>query len=275
MSFSNVSFSHKTDLTDATLIGSVNSALAAKTAPQNIAISGDTAADALADQNKKQSLVDQLIKDIQLIVISPWKNGTLVRDRQSMRQVLTSKDALIKLSNQCEFTDWTASVLLLVTASNESDFLSKIEQVETGLGLENTLPVRQSKAAKENEKNKLNNVSFPQVNCVKNNLNGLCKLSMNEALKALSLSGAVASDVDPVSMLNDFKNKRSNLYQDITTSLGEITAKDIASAVYVSGSVAQQIKQLTPPDEQAPFCVIWAFGGSADQLAGLKTGLSL
>jgi hypothetical protein len=275
MSFNQVTFAHNEDLTDASLISSVKSVLSTKTAPENIAIYGGTAEDALTDKNKKQTVIDNLTKDLELIVISPWINGTLVRDRQSMRQVLTSKDALMELSNQCEFTDWQASVVLLVTASNESEFSTKIEQVETGLGLVSALPLRQSKAAKEHEKNKLNNVSFPLVNNVKNNLSGLCELSMNKALKALSVSTAVASDVDPVVMLNDFKSKRSNMYDEIKTSLSQIATQDIANAVYVSGNVAEQLNQLTPPDEQAPFCVVWAFGGNEGQLAGLKAGLSL
>jgi hypothetical protein len=275
MSFTHVNFAHNEDLTDTTLISSAQSFFASKTALGNIAIFGDSAADALADKNAKQPLIDELNKDVQLIVISPWKNGTLVRDRQSMRQVLTSKDALNELSNQCQYTDWTACILLMSSANDEASFLTQVENIESGLGLATTMPSRQSKAAKTHEDNKLSNVSFPLVNYMQSSLSGLCDLSMTELSNSLALSDSVASDVSPVKILNDFKDKRLSMYEDAIISLGEITESELTDGVYLSGNVVEQINQLIAPNEQAPFCMVWALGGNEDQLAGLKAGMSL
>ena len=275
MSFSNVSFTLPNELKNAQSISAAKSNLSSTQAAESVFIPNIAVDSASSDASNKQTELALLSKEIELLTVSPWHDGTRVNNKQSMQQTLTAKEAMVRLSEKTNSVNWSSCIVLLVSASDEAELSEQIENVEQGLGL----LLRSSKAIansrSQHEQSKTTVLNEHQHQTAKINLPNVCAMSLTFPRQAYAVASAIASDIDPVQMLDEFKQKRTNLHAGIESGLGKLSGSNVAKGAWVNGDVSKRISELSPPNSQDKFSFVWAFGGSSDALSGLQDRLSL
>ena len=243
--------------------------------PSNVATPGEKQPAAATDAMRDFS---HLVKPCDVLTITPWSNGAAAGNKQKMDWFLSAPDAQAALANQVANFTWQGAVCFIVLADNASLLEFELNNLFEAIPLDDIgQALSQVKALAKHDKEKL----FVPGNLI--DQRKVCRFDslgfeFNQAKQNLAISNAVASDQSPVTMLADFKSKRETRLNDIQTQLASQASQGgaIKYVLNLTGpDLVDQLNNTTAPNDHAPFCCLFAIGGSDTQLTPLREALAL
>ncbi len=200
------------------------------------------------------------------LIITPWQHGEPLRRRQVGR-VLTAQAAQAILAEQA--AGHAAMLAFLLPADNPAQLVKKLNQLATAIPhIKLTQAISTAQAFASHEGVKL----FLRAESVNHATGDQHQATAADSI--ISLSEAVASDTDPVAVLNEFSSRRAARHAD---QIAALTAPSglVEWALYLSEDIDSQLQSITTPDATAPYSAAFAFLGDVAALASLKGELGL
>jgi hypothetical protein len=247
--------------------------------PENISNINSISDDALSDGERRGDFL-KLQGTVQFIIISPWHQGTFNGSKQNANFWLSPGDAQAALADQMQFAGWESCLVFMVAADKAANLATKLESLLAVFPhADLAKALRQAQALAENETTKVfisgikpddrKGAAIEQMGAFS---------SLLYAKQNLAVSEAVASDQGTKTILEEFKAKRLARLDEIKTKVESIADQNgpIENVLYLTGgNLDAQLRDTTPPNENAPLCCLLAIGGEAANLAPLVEVLGL
>lgn len=267
-------------LTAATLDVSFNTehqnALGAVSLPENIATANALAESAKTDAERR-SVLTEYANQLEYLVIDPWQRGTSAQSKQSAVFYLSPTEANEILVAALDQRGWKQAVLFMLTGATP---LVLAQSIENLLAVFPVGPLqkcwRHANTLATHESDKLfikaGSELFAQTQLEQfSAFNGVTLARQN-----IATAEAIASDTDPAAILADFKTRRSAALQTLADDIGALEGGQISYVLSLTGEdLSNELEAISPPDVNAPMCVLFAVGGTADAVAPLQEALSL
>lgn len=243
--------------------------------PGNVATPGEKQPAAATDAMRDFS---QLIKPCEVVAITPWQNGSAAGNKQNMNWFLSAPDAQAALANQVANFSWQGAVCFIVLADNADLLEYELQTLFDVFPLADVhQALSQIKALAKHDKEKVFTPGILVDQRKQFNFDGL-GFEFSQAKQNLAQAKAVASDESPAAMLTSFKAKRASRLTDIQTQLASHASQGgaIKYVLNLTGhDLVDELNKTTAPNDHAPFCCLFAIGGSNDQLTPLREALAL
>lgn len=242
----------------------LKNALSGVSVPTSPAEQSEMQSNAASDQTRTEL---NKYKAVKQITVTPYTHGAFNGSKQSMAFYLSTTDAQAAVQSAASRSDWQACVLILINASSENNFQQQISALAT------VLPLPQITAAQRRAQATANNASeklFVKAAEDKPVIAGKWR-TYQHAENAAAIAEAIASDKPPADILNEYTTRRA---QQINESATQPTGT-INSALYLTGNISEQLKEITPPYPAAPLTAIFGWAGTVEEIAPIKAELNL
>lgn len=255
-------------LADSAVNSALASALNAAQLPADQATANSNAASAASDTRRELLPSGQ----VDYVTVSPWSDGELSRNRHSVFSYLSPRDASEALSKLIP-ASWQSAVLVVAMADDIGTFSQALNQLYLSIP---TTDIR--KAVRRAEALNLHDQQKRFIADLKtgSKQQELAAMPVYEPLQSsaqnISISEALASDDSPAGLLADFIHRRNQRLSDIRDQLMDITSAGGAimhSLKLNGGNIAEQLLAADPPNPQAPFTLMIAIGGTAENMQPL------
>lgn len=244
-------------------------------APSNVAESHSLKSS--ADTDAKRDLTPML-EGIEVVMVSPWDNGSHAGNKQNMNWYLSAPDAQGVLENQLPNYAWEGCVCFCVLADTPALFSVGLDALIRVFPNHNLIRAKSHSDALINHDSDKLFIPAVENEHRQKALVEQAAFDLSIVRQNLSISQAVASDIDPVLMLSDFKAKRVARLLEIKSGVTEIAAQS-GPIQYIlnltSSDLASELSKVTAPNDHAPLCCLLAVGGTNQALAPLRKVLNL
>ncbi len=242
----------------------LKNALSAVTVPASPAESGTLQSNAAADTTRTD--LNQYAA-LQQITVTPYTHGAFNGSKHSMAWYLSTADAQAAVQTAASRAGWQAVVLVMVNADSAANFYNSLQQLAVALPLQNIRNcTRRALALTTHEQEKLFIKAPADLPAV-----AVHWRTYSHAENVAAIAEAIASDTNPADILSEYKTRRNS---EITESATAATGT-IQNALYLTGDIAAELANITPPYPAAPLTAIFGWAGTVEELAPIKQELNL